>query len=139
MATQPTLPATPDPPASIERDDASWIEIAPGTLCKRVSLSSSEWAYIIGQLESNERGLFTGGDYIQVSQNLDITDLSYLDFPLEIIGRENSWSASILIDGTQFINKEIKENKIMTWSDFRVPVAHLTGTVNVAVRLTFEA
>lgn len=139
MAAEPTLPNAPDPPALIERDDGSWLELYPGTLSGRVLLSASEWAYVLGLLESNERAFMTVGDYIQISQDLDITDSDYLYFPAEIIGVENTWSAKILIDDVEFAYMEIKEDKEMDWSSFRVPVTHLTGTVNVAIRLTLES
>lgn len=139
MAAEPTLPNVPDPPALIDRDDGSWLELYPGTLSGRVALSASEWAFVLGLFKSNERGPLTAGDYIQLSQDLDVTEIDLIDCPTEIIGRENTWSASIFIDDVLFANREIKENKEMDWNDFRVPVSHLTGTVNIAVRLTLES
>lgn len=139
MATQPTLPNAPDQPAQIERDDGSWFELYPGTLSKRVAISSSEWAFILGQLISNEKGILTyleSGDYIQLSQDIDVTDIDLVDFPAEVIGRDNTWLASIYIDDVLFADRTLKEYKEVDWSDFRVPVSHLSGTVNVKVRLT---
>jgi hypothetical protein len=138
MATEPTLPDAPDHPVLIVRDEGSWLELYSGTLSKRVALSSIEWAFILGLLESNEQASLETGDFIQVSQDLDITDVDYVGFPVEVVGRENTWSAKILIDGVDFAYREIK-NKEMDWNDFRVPVSHLSGTVNVAVRLTIES
>lgn len=147
MATAPTLPDLPHSPALIVRDDGSWFENSLGTLAGRVALTASEFAVVLGQLESAEFGTFDytpTPSYVQISQDIDVTDLKYIEFPSEIIGRVEesasfNWTAYILIDGVVHAQRDIKTEKEVTWSTFRAPVAHLTGTVTVTVRLALRA
>jgi hypothetical protein len=142
MATLPTLPGLPDNPEQIVRLNGSWFELGLGVNAGRVEVSSGEFSMILGQLVSNELATMQTGDYIELSQvNVDLSDVDYLTFPAAVIGRELgsvdvAWMASILVDGTVYSEKEIKPEKEMNWADFKAPVQLITGTADVAVRLT---
>lgn len=142
MATEPTLPGIPDDPAVIERDNGSWFELSLGTLSGRVETSPGEFSMVLGQEQSNELATMLTGDYIEASQeDVDLSDVDYITFPADVIGRELgganvAWNATIMIDSTVYAEKEIKPEKAMSWSDFRAPVTLITGTADIVVRLT---
>jgi len=142
MATAPTLPALPDEPAEIERENGSWFELSLGTLSGRVETSAGEYSMVLGQLESHELATISTGDYVEVTQeDVDLSGVDYITFPAEVIGRELgavnvAWVASVIVGGTVFVEKEIKPEKETSWADFRAPVTLITGTADVTVRLT---
>jgi len=142
MSELPILPSLPDGPADIERENGSWFELSLGVLSGRVEVSSGVYSMILGQLESSELATMLTGDYVELSQaDVDLSDVDYVTFPANVIGRELgapnvAWMASILIDGAVYAEKEIKPEKEMDWSDFRAPVRLITGTAEVKVRLT---
>jgi len=144
MATLPTLPALPDPPAPIERENGSWFELSLGTLSGRVETDSGVFSMILGQLESTDLATMLTGDYIQVTQeDVDLSDVDYVTFPANVIGRalgasNVAWVASIIIDGTVYAEKTIDPDDDMSWEDFKAPVKLITGTATVTVRLTLE-
>jgi len=82
MPSAPTLPGYPPGATSIPRKDETWFDVGVGALCGLMTSGG----YLLGLSDSVERPTLYPGDYVQVSQFIDLTDQDIISLAAEMTG-----------------------------------------------------
>jgi hypothetical protein len=111
--------------------------LSPGVLSGRVENGDGTAKFVLGLISSYELELMTTGDYVQISQDVDLTSQDVIEIDCSAIGRQTSesWVAKAFIAGTLFIDRTIDPGDELSWVDFKIPVRRYDGINSVAIRL----
>jgi hypothetical protein len=138
------MPSPPEMLPPVVRDEVTPLKMSPGVLSGRVVNIDGEASFVLGLLQSLELEQMTTGDYVEISQDVDLTDLDMIELDCSVIGRSHPglvlpavyrWDAKIIVDGDVIAQRTIDFSDDKTWNDFRGPVRRNTGTVAIKIRL----
>jgi len=107
----------------------------------RLETSAGEACFVLGDLEPGRCFDLQQGDYAEVVQATDLTGVTLirarctLSVPASLPANL-AWEASILVDGTKLARAACESGRSRELMDLAANVSKLTGTHEVAVRLT---
>ena len=102
--------------------------------------TTGEYAYVLGSDLSGEMYDFNIGDYSEVTQDIDLSEVNFIRAQIRLrnaleIPQGVNWEASIAIDGEKKTTMKIKLRRTRDRSDMAANVSKLTGVHTVGLRL----
>ena len=106
----------------------------------RVEVAPGELRFVLGDLEPGRRFDLAIGDFAEVVQATDLTDVTLVRARLTLRAPDglpagSAWEASILIDGAKLARTTCESGRSRTITDLAANVSKLTGAHEVGVRL----
>ncbi len=86
MPLVPTLPGPPPAAAPVARADAAGLELGPGDLSARLTDSTS--GFVLGLVGGAPRLSLRPGDYVEIAQDVDLTDQEVVTVTATVTGQE---------------------------------------------------
>ena len=107
----------------------------------RIETSAGEASFVLGYLEPRRMFDLQQGDYAEVVQTTDLTDVTLVRARCTLVvpaGLPTSlaWEVSILVDGLKLACATCGSGRTRELTDLAANVSKLSGTHEIAVRLT---
>lgn len=102
--------------------------------------SAGEYAFVLGDTDTGRLTELSAGDFAQISQHTDLTEVSFVRVKLSLRVPQGlpsglAWIAAILIDGVRAASTSAASGQQRAITDLCANVSKLTGIHEVAVRL----
>ena len=106
--------------------------------------TTGDYAYVLGSDLSGEMYDFNIGDYSEVNQDIDLTEVNFIRAQVKLrnaleIPQGVNWEASITVGGEKKTTMKIKPGRSRDRSDMAANVSKLTGVYIVGLRLELIA
>ena len=146
MSRTPTIPAPPLPPTPVSRVGGGPLKRFKGVGSGRRVREDGTCEFVLGVDEDGEAQEMTVGDYVEITQDVDLTGVDVIrvdatPYVQAIAHPAYGWVGSIRVDGILLVTRTVAPagDSGSEWTDFQAPVRRFGGGVKtVSIRFRFS-